>query len=97
MKVVCFRGICIGVGFFVYLLALPCGQAAEVVKSPHGPDDEIGVLNELTAAGSLAVLQRVNSGKVYEFAFIAAPIKLRGATGAPIRPLALPIRAEKEG
>jgi kynurenine formamidase len=27
----------------------------------------------------------------YEFAFFAAPIKIRGATGAPIRPFALPL------
>lgn len=37
-----------------------------MAKSPYGPSDEIGVLNELTAARSLAVLQRVNSGKVYD-------------------------------
>ena len=29
---------------------------------------------------------------VYEFAFIAAPLKLRGATGSPMRPIAIPIR-----
>lgn len=28
---------------------------------------------------------------VYEFLFIGAPIKLRGASGAPVRPLAIPI------
>ncbi len=39
-------------------------------------------------------LEDLAKDQVYEFAFIAAPIKLRGATGSPIRPLALPIRAE---
>jgi kynurenine formamidase len=29
---------------------------------------------------------------VYEFAFIAASLKLRGASGSPLRPIALPIR-----
>jgi kynurenine formamidase len=30
---------------------------------------------------------------VNEFLFIAAPLKLRGATGSPVRPIAIPIRA----
>ena len=164
-------------GLFVLWLVSSAAQADDVAKSPYGPDDEIGVLNELTEANTLAVLQRVSSGKtydlsvenfvgmpgladlgmgdppfhmwlthtprgmrveqlspaggppnlalydkdrvhvylfaergvcllellwledlakdrIYEFAFIAAPIKMRGATGSPVRPLALPIRAE---
>jgi len=40
-------------------------------------------------------LEDLAKDQVYEFAFIAAPIKFRGATGSPIRPLAVPIRAEK--
>jgi len=50
--------------------------AADVAKSPHGPDDEMGVLNTLTAAQSLAVLQRVSSGKVYDLSveyFVGMP------------------------
>jgi len=43
----------------------------------------------------LVWLEDLAKDKVYEFAFITAPIKLRGATGSPTRPLALPIRAEK--
>jgi kynurenine formamidase len=35
-------------------------------------------------------LEELAREKVYEFAFIGACIKLRGATGAPIRPLAIP-------
>ena len=38
-------------------------------------------------------LEELAKDGVNEFAFIAAPIKLRGATGTPVRPLALPIRA----
>lgn len=38
-------------------------------------------------------LEELARDGVNEFAFIAAPIKLRGATGTPVRPLALPIRA----
>jgi len=43
----------------------------------------------------LVWLEELAKDKVYEFAFIAAPLKLRGATGAPARPLALPLQAEK--
>jgi kynurenine formamidase len=35
-------------------------------------------------------LEELSTDKVYEFAFIAASLKLRGASGAPIRPIALP-------
>src|SRR5262245_33347740 len=66
MRVTYNKRVWVGVGFFCCLLAAPAGQAAEVPKSPHGPDDEIGVLNTLTAAQSLAVLQRIDSGKVYD-------------------------------
>lgn len=64
------------VGLVVFLLAVPISQAAEVAKSPYGPDDEIGVLNSLTAASSLAVLQRIDSGKVYDLSvdyFVGMP------------------------
>jgi kynurenine formamidase len=51
-------------------------QAAEVAKSPYGPDDEIGVLNTLTEATSLAILQQISSGKVYDLSvdyFVGMP------------------------
>lgn len=35
-------------------------------------------------------LEQLAADKVYEFAFIAASLKLQGASGSPIRPLALP-------
>jgi kynurenine formamidase len=44
------------------------------------PIMEIANLEELAAEG------------VREFAFVAAPIKLRGATGTPLRPIAMPLR-----
>lgn len=39
----------------------------------------------------LAMLEELASDKVYEFAFMAGPLKLRGADAAPIRPLAIPL------
>src|SRR5215472_3927484 len=34
-------------------------------------------------------LEQLAADRVYEFVFTAAPLKIRGGTGAPIRPLAL--------
>src|SRR5574341_506433 len=66
MKLTYGKRLWVGFGFSFWFLVAPAAQAAEVAKSPHGPNDEIGVLNTLTAAQSLAVLQRVGSGKVYD-------------------------------
>lgn len=37
-------------------------------------------------------LQELAAEAVYEFAFVGACLKIRGATGSPIRPIALPLR-----
>jgi kynurenine formamidase len=37
-------------------------------------------------------LEELAKDKVYEFAFIASSLKLRGASGSPMRPIALPIK-----
>ena len=37
-------------------------------------------------------LEALARDRVYEFAFIGAGLKLRGASGAPMRPIALPVR-----
>jgi kynurenine formamidase len=34
-------------------------------------------------------LEELAKDRVYEFLFIAAPLKIRGGTGSPLRPLAL--------
>jgi kynurenine formamidase len=40
----------------------------------------------------MAFLEELAAEKLYEFAFFGACIKLRGATGAPMRPVAMPLR-----
>ncbi len=45
----------------------------------------------------LVNLEALARDKVYEFAFIGGSLKLRGADGAPIRPIALPLRAPAAG
>ena len=39
-------------------------------------------------------LEDLARDQVYEFLFIASPLKLRGATASPIRPLAISIRSK---
>jgi kynurenine formamidase len=41
----------------------------------------------------LAHLEELAAERVYEFAFVGACMRIRGATGAPIRPLAIPFRS----
>lgn len=40
----------------------------------------------------LAVLEELSRDRVYEFAFIGGSIKFRGASAAPMRPIAIPLR-----
>jgi kynurenine formamidase len=37
-------------------------------------------------------LEALAAAQVYEFAFIGTPLKLVGATGSPLRPIAIPLR-----
>ena len=40
-------------------------------------------------------LEDLSKDKHYEFAFIAASLKLKGASGSPLRPIAIPISTKK--
>jgi kynurenine formamidase len=42
----------------------------------------------------VANLEELSAEGIFQFAFVGASIKIRGATGAPIRPIAMPLRAE---
>ena len=65
--------------------------------SPLTPDNWVPVHTYLEAERGVTIievldLEALSRDKVYEFVFIGAPLKLRGATGAPMRPLAIPMR-----
>jgi kynurenine formamidase len=36
-------------------------------------------------------LEELAAARVYEFLFVAAPLKIRGGTGSPIRPFAVTV------
>jgi kynurenine formamidase len=40
-------------------------------------------------------LEALARDRIYEFAFVAAPLKIEGASGAPIRPVALPVKRRR--
>ena len=42
-------------------------------------------------------LEDLAADRIHKFAFIAAPLKLRGVTGSPMRPLVIPVRSSHEG
>ena len=60
------------------------------------PDDWIPVHSYLLAESGVPIMEVVNceelsEAELYEFAFFAATIPLRGATGAPLRPVVFPL------
>jgi kynurenine formamidase len=63
----------------------------------HGKDNWIPVHSYLLAQRGIPIievlnLEQLSRDRLYEFAFIAGSLKLRGASAAPFRPIALPIR-----
>jgi kynurenine formamidase len=77
------------------------GADNEAVEHTPPTDPDIwlpGHCHFLTETGTpqmeCVFLEELSRDKLYEFAFIGAPIRLRGATGSPMRPLAFALRKE---
>ena len=72
-------------------------ECVEVGPSQHEDNWLPGHCHFLAEAGvpmiELVNLEGLSRDDVNEFCLIAAPIRLRGASGAPLRPIALPLRA----
>ena len=77
----------------------PCFSAPTISASrafrPRTPTNYVPVHTFLFAERGVSVievmwLEDLARDEVYEFLFIAAPLKLRGATGSPLRPVAIP-------
>jgi kynurenine formamidase len=72
-------------------------ECVEVGPSQHEDNWLPGHCHFLAEAGvpmiELVNLEDLSRDDVNEFCLIAAPIRLRGASGAPLRPIALPLRA----
>jgi kynurenine formamidase len=71
--------------------------ALEQIPPSAGSESWSPVHTYLLAEAGVAILEIANleelaAERVYEFAFVGACIRFRGATGAPIRPLAVPLQ-----
>jgi kynurenine formamidase len=60
------------------------------------PDPAMPVHMHLLVESGIHIIEVLNleelaEDRIYEFVFVAAPMKIRGATGAPVRPLAFPV------
>jgi kynurenine formamidase len=69
----------------------------EVVPNPD-PEKFLPVHSYMFATAGASIievldLREVCAEKQYEFAFLGFPLKLRGATGSPLRPIAVPLRS----
>jgi kynurenine formamidase len=63
------------------------------------PENFVPVHSYLQAEQGVSLLEVVwledlAKDQVYEFLFIASPLKMRGATASPLRPLAIPIKSQ---
>jgi kynurenine formamidase len=66
---------------------------------PEREDNWVPVHTYLLAEKGVMFIEQMNleelaNDEVYEFAFIAASLKLKGASGSPMRPLAIPINSK---
>ena len=79
--------------------AIVIGADNVALEQMPSADEEnwVPVHSYLIAEAGVAIMEVVDCEEIaaaalYEFALVAATIKLRGATGAPLRPLAFPLR-----
>lgn len=66
------------------------------VETNYVPVHSYLLAEQGTPIMELIYLEQLSRDRVYEFAFIGGPLKLRGSDAAPLRPIAIPLR-EKAG
>jgi kynurenine formamidase len=67
---------------------------SDTVAFEKVPDNNMPVHVHFLVDNGIHIIECLNletlaADRVYEFTFVAAPLKLKGATGAPVRPLAI--------
>jgi kynurenine formamidase len=80
------------------IIAVAADQECVEVGPPEQEDNFAPCHCHFLAESGVPMIELVNleelaRDEVYEFCLIAAPIRFRGATGAPLRPLAMPLKA----
>ncbi len=73
-------------------LATPFIAALGVGPKPGSQCTPVCSLRLASRSLEVVYLEELARDHVYEFAFIAASLKFRGASAAPFRPIALPLR-----
>lgn len=71
-----------------------CAAGADTVCFEHVPAEEMPVHVHLLVESGIHIMENLNleelaEAGVREFVYIAAPLRIQGGTGAPIRPIAL--------
>ena len=74
-----------------------CGADNMAVDVPENIDAELGALpchSVLIVQNGIYIVENLNlqglsAAKKYEFLFICLPLKMRGVTGSPVRPVAI--------
>jgi kynurenine formamidase len=74
-----------------------CGADNVALDHPEAVDAELGVLpchSVLIVQNGIYIVENLNleelaAASCHEFAFVCLPLKMRGVTGSPVRPLAL--------
>jgi kynurenine formamidase len=69
---------------------------ADTIVFEFQPDPAMPVHVHLLVESGIHIVENLNleqlaAEKLYTFTFVAAPLKIEGGTGAPVRPLALPL------
>jgi kynurenine formamidase len=64
------------------------------VENNYVPVHSYLLAQQGTPIMELVYLEALSRDKVYEFAFIGGSLKLRGSDAAPMRPIAIPVRAQ---
>ncbi len=71
-----------------------CAAGSDTVAFEKAPDPAMPVHVHLLVESGIHIIECLNleelaAARVYEFLFVAAPLKIRGATASPIRPIAV--------
>jgi kynurenine formamidase len=75
----------------------PFAVGSDTIAFEHLPSPEMAVHIHLLVHSGIHIIEVLNLEELatrgmHEFLFVAAPLKIQGGTGAPVRPLAFPTR-----
>ena len=89
-----------GASYLAHAGAIMIGSDTHTLEQvpPTDPENWLPVHTYLLAEAGVAILEiadleAVAADKLYEFAFFGACLRLRGATGSPMRPVVMPLRS----